>query len=190
MTTIIHPATVSELSDIVAAFRDSHEATPPTRATYDAVARVLGVADTCTGNSDTATDSVAHTPKAGLSVSFYSVGATHRTETNRPLTAYYVAKWKGAEYRGHVLLSNRGYHADTARGYVCFDQSSYTAVLPDGCRTLVAELVANAVHLSGVSLEDMEKEWECSATYYEISSQLSKASWALQDAARTEKKGQ
>ena len=188
-TTTTHPATVSALSDIVAAFYESHDANPPTLPTYDAVARALGVADTCTGNSDTAADSVTHTPKSGLSVSFYSVNPNHRTEDGRPLTAYYVATWKGAQYRGHVLLSCRGYHADEPRGFVCYDQSSYAATLPDGCRALVAELVAAAVVASGVNLADMESEWATNSTHYEISSQLAKAKWALEDAARVENRG-
>jgi hypothetical protein len=183
------PASVSELSDIVTAFYESHDANPPTLPTYDAVARALGVADTCTGNSDTATESVAHTPKSGLSVAFYSVNPTHRNEEGRPLTAYYVATWKGAQYRGHVLLSCRGYHADEPRGFVCYDQAPYSANLPDGCRTLVAALVADAVVSSGVNLADMVQEWAAAATYYEISSQLSKAKWALEDAARVENRG-
>jgi hypothetical protein len=187
-TTSTRPDTVTALAAIVEAFYDAHDATPPPRATYDAVARALGVADTCTGNSDTAIESVAHTPKAGLSVSFYSVNPTHRNEEDRPLTAYYVATWKGAQYRGHVLLSCRGYHADEPNGFTCFDQSSYTETLPAGCRALVAELVTNAVIDSGVNLAEMQTEWATAATYYEISSELSKAKWALDSAARIEYK--
>jgi hypothetical protein len=183
------PASVSELSDIVAAFYDSHDANPPARLAYDAIARALGVAPTCTGNSDTAADSATHTPKSGLSVAFYSVNPTHRTETDQPLDAYYVATWKGATYRGHVVLSRRGYHADTPQGFLCWDRSSYTAVLPDGCRTLVAELVTNAVIESGVDMGYLRKEWQDAATYYEISAHVHKAKMALDDAARVENRG-
>jgi hypothetical protein len=183
------PASVSELSDIVAAYYDSHGANPPTRTTYDAVARALGVAESCTGDSNTAAESVAHTPKSGLSVAFYSVNPTHRTETDQPLDAYYVATWKGATYRGHVVLSHRGYHADTPQGFLCWDRSAYTAVLPDGCRKLVAELVTNAVISSGVTLADMVQEWNAAATYYEISSQVHAAKMALDGAARIENRG-
>lgn len=183
------PASVSELSDIVAAYYDSHDANPPTRTTYDAIARALGVAATCNGNSDTAADSVTHTPKSGLTVAFYSVNPTHRTETDQPLDAYYVATWKGATYRGHVVLSHRGYHADSPNGFLCWDRSAYTAVLPDGCRTLVAELVTNAVISSGVTLADMVQEWNTAATYYEISANVHKAKMALYDAARVENRG-
>jgi hypothetical protein len=188
-TTTTHPATVSELSDMVAAFYDTHDATPPARATYDAVALALGVADTCTGNSDTAADSVTHTPKTGLSVAFYTVDPTHRTEEGRPLTAYYSATWNGCIYRGHVILSNRGYHADEPRGFVCFDQSSYSETLPAGCRALVAALVSDAVIESGVSLEDMRGEWAAAATYYEISAHVHKAKMAMYDASRVENRG-
>jgi len=188
-TATIHPATVSELSDMVTAFYESHDANPPARATYDAVARALGVAETCTGNSDTAADSVTHTPKSGLTVAFYSVNPTHRTETDMPLDAYYVATWKGATYRGHVVLSHRGYHADTPQGFLCWDRSAYTTVLPDGCRKLVAELVTNAVISSGVTLADMVQEWHKAATYYEISSQVHAAKMALDGAARIENRG-
>jgi hypothetical protein len=191
MTTIsTHPATVSELSDMVAAFYESHDATPPARATYDAVARALGVAATCTGNSDTAADSVTHTPKTGLSVAFYSVNPTHRgTGDDIPLSAYYTATWNGATYRGNVTLSCRAYHANSEHGFVCWDSSSYSAVLPDGCRKLVAGLVRDAVITSGVLLEDMRGEWAASATYYEISSELYKAKRALDDAARVDNGG-
>ena len=190
MTTIsTHPANVSELSDIVAAFYDAHDANPPTLWAYDAVARALGVAESCTGDSNTAADSVTHTPKTGLSVAFYSVNPTHRTELGRPLTAYYVATWKGYQYRGHVILSARGYHADEPRGFVCFDQGAYNGTLPDGCRALVAELVALAVVDSGVNLVDMESEWAAAATYYEISAHIHKAKMALCDAARVENRG-
>ena len=189
-TTTTHPATVSELSDMVAAFYESHDANRPARATYDAVARALGVADTCTGNSDTAADSVTHTLKSGLSVAFYSVGATHRTDSLfQPMTAYYLATWKGAEYRGHVILSSQAHHAETPRGFVCWDYGSYSYSLPDGCRKLVAELVADAVVESGVSLEDMRKERAASDLYYSISSQVHAAKMALDDAARVENRG-
>jgi hypothetical protein len=53
----------------------------------------------------------------------------------------------------------------------------------------VAALVADAVVSSGVNLADMVQEWAAAATYYEISSQLSKAKWALEDAARVENRG-
>lgn len=189
-TTTTHPATVSELSDMVAAFYESHDANPPARATYDAVARALGVADTCTGNSDTAADSVTHTPKSGLSVAFYTVNPTHRGEqVDIPLSAYYNATWNGATYRGNVTLSCRGYHAENENGFSCWDSSSYSAILPDGCRKLVAGLVRDAVIESGISLEDMRGEWVASATYYEISSELYKAKRALDDAARVENGG-
>lgn len=191
MTTIstTYPASVSELSDIVAAFYDSHAANPPARLAYDAVARALGVAESCTGNSDTAAESVTHTPKSGLSVAFYSVNPTHRTETDMPLDAYYVATWKGATYRGHVVLSRRGYHADTPNGFLCWDRSAYTAVLPDGCRKLVAELVTSAVIESGVDMGYLRKEWQDSATHYELSSQIHAAKMALDGAARIENRG-
>lgn len=190
MTTIsTHPATLSELSDMVAAFYDSHDANPPTLATYDAVARALGVAETCTGNSATAADSVAHTPKSGLVVSFYSVNPNHRTEDGRPLTAYYSATWNGCIYRGHVILSNRAYHSENERGFTCYDQSSYMETLPAGCRKLVAELVAAAVVDSGVNLSEMETEWATHSTHYEISSHIYKAKFSLEDAARIENRG-
>jgi len=176
------PAGVSELSDIVAAFYDSHDANPPARTTYDAVARALGV-------SDPESECITHTPKSGLYVVFHGVQPTHRTETDQPLDAYYVATWKGATYRGHVVLSRRGYHADTPHGFICWDRSAYTAVLPDGCRKLVAELVTNAVISSGVTLADMVQEWHKAATYYEISAHVHKAKMALDDAARVENRG-
>ena len=176
------PASVSELSDIVAAYYDSHDANPPARSTYDAVARALGV-------SDPVTECVTHTPKAGLYVVFHSVQPTHRTETDQPLDAYYVATWKGATYRGHVGLSRRGYHADTPNGFLCWDRSSYTETLPDGCRKLVAELVTNAVISSGIDLGYLRKEWQDAATYYEISAHIHKAKMALDDAARVENRG-
>lgn len=188
-TTTTHPATVSELSDIVAAFYESHDANPPMLPTYDAVARALGVAESCTGNSDTVAESVAHTPKTGLVVSFYSVNPNHRTELGRPLTAYYSAMWNGCQYRGHVILSNRGYHSENERGFVCYDQSSYSETLPAGCRKLVAELVAAAVVDSGVNLADMEQEWAAHSTHYEISSHIYKAKYSLEDAARVENRG-
>ncbi len=185
LTTITHPQTVSELADIVEAFYQAHDATPPPRASYDAVARALGVATTCTGNPDTAAESLTHTPKAGLSVSFYSAEPTHRTEgADIPLTAYYVATWKGAKYRGHIVLSSRGYHADEPNGFVCWDRNAYTDSLPDGCRKLVAQLVTDAVKSSGVSLDDMRQEWQQSATYYEISSKLYEAKNATEWAQR------
>lgn len=188
-TTIIHPDTVSALADIVEAYHDAHESRPPSRVTYDAVARALGVAPECTGNPDTATESVTHTPKAGLSVAFYSVNPTHRTETDKPMTAYYVATWKGASYRGHVEMSCRGYHADNANGFICYDTYAYSDVLPDGCRKLVAQLVTDAVISSGVSLDDMRREWAAAANYYEIASHLYAAKRALDDARRVEMGG-
>jgi hypothetical protein len=188
-TTTTHPETVSALADIVTAYHDAHGTCTPSRATYDAVARALGVADTCTGNPDTATESVTHTPKKGLELSFYSVNPTHRTETDKPMTAYYVAKWNGEIYRGHVEMSARGYHADNANGFTCFDTYHYSAVLPDGCRKLVAQLVTDAVISAGVSLDDMRAEWAAAANYYEISSHLYAAVRALDSAARVEKGG-
>ena len=184
------PATVSALADIVTAYYEKYDTFSPPRRAYDAVARALGVAVTCTGNSDTAAESVTHTPKAGLSVAFYSVGATHRTESpDRPLTAYYVATWKGEKYRGHVVLSRGGYHRDTPNGFICYDQAPYTVALPDGCRTLVAALVTNAVIESAIDLDYLCREWADSGTYYEISSYIHKAKMALEDAARVENRG-
>jgi len=189
-TTITHPDTVSALADIVTAYHDAHETRTPSRATYDAVARALGVGIECTGNPDTATESVTHTPKAGLSVAFYSVGPTHRSEKDdNPMTAYYVATWRGDIVRGHIKLSTRGYHADLPNGFVCFDQCAYMEPLPIGCRTLVSGLVESAVIASGVSLDEMRAEWSAAATYYDIQSYLYRAKVALDDAARVEMRG-
>jgi hypothetical protein len=189
-TTITHPDTVSALADIVTAYHDAHETRTPSRATYDAVARALGVGIECTGNPDTAAESVTHTPKAGLSVAFYSVGPTHRSEgTDNPMTAYYVATWRGDIVRGHIKLSTRGYHADTPRGFVCFDQCAYMEPLPVGCRRLVVELVEAAVIASNVSPDEMRAEWSAAATYYDIQSYLYRAKVALEDAARVEMRG-
>jgi hypothetical protein len=174
---------------MVTAFYESQVANPPTLTTYDAVARVLGVAESCTGDSKTAAESVAHTPKSGLSVSFYSVNPNHGTEDGRRLTAYYSAMWNGCIYRGHVILSNRAYHSENARGFVCYDKSNYGVTWPVGCRKLVAELVAVAVVNSGVNLADMESEWAAHSNYYEISSHIYKAKYSLENAARVENRG-
>lgn len=184
------PATVSALADIVTAYYEKFDTFSPPTETYDAVARALGVAPTCTGNSDTAAESVTHTPKAGLSVAFYSVGATHRAESpDRPLTAYYVATWKGEKYRGNVILSRQGYHRDTPNGFHCYDQAPYSDVLPVGCRTLVADLVTKAVIDSAIDMDHLCREWADSGTYYEISSHIHKAKMALEDAARVQNRG-
>lgn len=182
-TTITHPETVSALADIVTAYHDAHESRTPSLATYDAVARALGV-------SDPVTECVTHTPKAGLYVVFHSVQPTHRSEgDDNPLTAYYVATWRGDIVRGHIKLSTRGYHADTPRGFVCWDQCAYMEPLPTGCRRLVVELVEAAVVASGVSFDEMRAEWAATATYYDILSYLNRAKIALDDAARVEMRG-
>jgi hypothetical protein len=105
------------------------------------------------------------------------------------MTAYYVAKWNDGIYRGHVEMSARGYHADNANGFTCFDTFHYSAVLPDGCRKLIAQLVTDAVISAGVSLDEMRAEWAAAANYYEISSHLYAAVRALDSAARVEKGG-
>lgn len=181
---------VGELSATVTAFHEQWGTRVPPVPTFDAVARALGVAVTCTGNSDTAAESVTHTPKAGLTVSFYSVGPTHREEQNyRPLTAYYVAQWKDAEYRGHVIMSCGGYHGETVNGFVCLDQGHYVETLPNGCQKLVAELVTNAVIESGASVEELKAEWAATGHHYSISAKLYAAYFAMNDAARLEERG-
>ena len=169
-------------------YYELHDANPPALDTYRKVADVLGISPSCTGNSDTAAESVAHTPKAGLVVSFYTFAPAHRGE-NDVANAYYVATWNGYIYRGDVGLSDRAYHSDNANGFTCFDQSRYTATLPDGCRKLVADIVTRAVVTSGVSLADLHAERNQNSVHYAVSSDLYKAKTALDDALRTATKG-
>lgn len=169
-------------------YYESHDANPPTLDMFRKVADVLGISPSCTGNSDTATESVAHTPKAGLVVSFYTFAPAHRGETYLGI-AYYTATWKGGTYRGNVGVSDKGYHSDSANGFVCWDMANYSATLPDGCRKLVAEIVTSAVVASGVSLADLHAERDRNSVHYAVSSELHKAKRALDDAVRTATKG-
>lgn len=175
--------TVGELAVLLHAYYIEHEQNPPARVNFDKVAEALGVAAECTGNPDTAKESKEHTPKAGLSVRFYSVNPGYRSE-QYVLDAYYVATWRGAEYRGHVCLSDTAYHADTPHGFTCWDRSSYSATLPDGARRMVADIVTQAVKSSGVSLEELKKERAESNVFYAVNSELYKMQRAAVDASR------
>lgn len=186
--TLKNGGTVAELAATVAAFYGDWEKFAPARSSFDKIARALGVAVTCTGNSDTAAESVQHEPKKGLSLAFYSVNPSHRTEQDtRPLDAHYVATWKEATYRGRVILSTGGYHSENPNGFLCFDTYDYAARLPDQCRMMIAALVTNAVLAAGTNLEQLRREWHDVGTYYEISHHLYQAHAALDDATRAEK---
>jgi hypothetical protein len=175
--------TVGELAVYLEEYYEQHEQNPPARVNFDKVAAALGVGRECTGNPDTATGSVEHTPKAGLSVRFYSVNPAHRNE-RYILDSYYVATWRGAEYRGHICLSDTAYHADNVNGFTCWDRSSYSTPLPDGARRMVADIVTQAVKGSGVSLEELKNEKIESNIFYAVSSQLYAARMAVDGAAR------
>lgn len=181
--------TVATLAATVTAFYEDWEKFAPARTSFDKIARALGVAVTCTGNSDTAAESVQHTPKKGLSLAFYSVNPSHRTEQEaRPLEAHYIATWNSAKYRGRVILSTGGYHSENPNGFQCFDTYDHAATLPDQCRKMIAELVTNAVLEAGTDLEQLRCEWRDSGTYYDISHYLYQAHAALYDATRAESK--
>ena len=187
--TLKEGGTVAELAATVTAFYEDWETFYPCRASFDKIARALGVAVTCTGNSDTAAESVQHTPKKGLSVAFYSVNPSHRTEQeDRPLDAHYIATWKDATYRGRVIMSTGGYHSENPNGFLCFDTYDYAATLPDQCRKMIAEIVTNAVLAAGTNLDQLRREWRDSGTYYDISHYLYKAHDALYEADKAEKK--
>jgi len=183
MTTTTTPRTLAELAEIVEAFTAEFDARPPLRDKFDIIANRLGVAPECTGNPATAEQSTTHTPKTGLSVQFYSVNPAHRAE-NDLLDAYYVAQWRGAEYRGHVVVSTRGYHSDNPNGFMAFDRSSYTATLPDGCRQLVAKLLTNAIVGSGVTVDQLAYQRQQMNTFHAVSAELYKAKRAMGDAHR------
>jgi hypothetical protein len=186
METLTTPQTVADLVEVVNTFYMNHEQNPPATPTFDKVARALGVAETCTGNPDTAQQSKEHTPKKGLVVQFYTAAPGYRSE-RFVMNCYYVATWGGAKYRGHVVLSDVGYHADTPAGFVCFDQSSYSETLPDGCRKLVARIVTDAVIDSGVALADLKTERAEHSRHYEVQSKLYAAVRGVEDAERAEK---
>lgn len=183
-TKIIHPQKVSELADIVEAYYEMYENNRPSRSTYDAVAKHLGIADTCTGDPKTANESATWEPKTGLSVSFHSVNPTGEDNEAHLMNAYYVATWRGEIYRGHILLSNQNWYAKEPDGFLCWDRSAYTESLPDGCRKLVAQLVTDAVKSSGISLVLMRKESEKSAKWVKVLSEISRAKWSLDKARR------
>lgn len=184
METLDKAYTVTELAEIV---RNMYEnTTPPPVPTFDKVAEALGVDKACTGNPDTAELSTEHTPKKGLSVRFYTAAPGYRSE-KFVMNCYYVAQWNGTQYRGHVVMSTQGYHADNALGFVCFDLSAYTDTLPQGCRKLVAELVTSAVIASGVNLADLVAEKAADSRHYAIQAELWEAVKGLEDAVRAEK---
>ena len=186
--TLKEGGTVAELAATVTAFYEDWDTFAPARSSFDKIARALGVAVTCTGNSDTAAESVQHTPKKGLSVAFYSVNPSHRTEQeDRPLDAHYIATWKDATYRGRVIMSTGGYHSENPNGFLCFDTYDYAATLPDQCRKMIAEIVTSAVLAAGTNLEQLKREWRDSGTYYDISHHLYKAHDHLYEASKAEK---
>jgi hypothetical protein len=182
METTTTERTVGELAAYLREYYEQHEKNPPARVNFDKVAEALGVAEYESG-TDKITNCKEHTPKAGLSVRFYSVNPAHRGETYI-MDAYYVATWRGAEYRGHVCLSDTRYHADNANGFTCWDRSSYSTPLPDGARKLVAGIVTQAVKGSGVSLEDLKAERLDSNVFYAVSSELYSMQRAADNAAR------
>jgi hypothetical protein len=182
-TTTTTPRTIAELAEIVEAFTAEFDARPPLRDKFDIIANRLGVAPECTGNPATAEQSTTHTPKAGLTVQFYSVNPAHRGE-NYILDAYYVAQWRGAEYRGHVVISTQGYHSDAPGGFMAFDRSSYSATLPQGCRQLVAELVKGAIVGSGVTVDQLAYQRGNMNTFHAVHAELYKATRAMDDARR------
>lgn len=177
--------TLAQLAEKLSEQYDTGPATPA----HDLLAVALGVAPECTGNSDTAILSRVHTPKAGLVVSFYSVGPAHRGE-NFTTRAYYQAEWKGAKYRGDIIVSTNAYHADNARGFSCFDLSHYTEQLPDGCRKLIAGIAADALaSLPAGTLDALAVEFATCGKHWEISSYLHKVRMASDDALRAFKNG-
>ena len=174
---------IQELAALAEKLYEQYDKAPPAPA-HDALAAALGVAAECTGNSDTAILSRVHTPKSGLVVSFYAVSPAHRTE--RYLTrAYYQAEWKGAKYRGDIIVSTTNYHADNDRGFSCFDLSHYAEHLPEGCRKLVAGIVADTLaDLPAGTLDALAVEFATAGKHWEISSYLHKVNMAADDALR------
>lgn len=171
MPTTSHTRTVTELAAYLSDYYEHYETLKPALPGFETVARALGVAATCTGNPDTAADSVTHTPKSGLTVAFYSFNPGHH-KSQELATAYYVASWRGEQYRGNVIVSDRSYHAQNKNGFVCTDIGTHWQQLPTGCRQLVAAIVTEALINSGVSLGQLNSERAEHTIYYRISAKL------------------
>lgn len=175
METLPIPTSAAEMARIMDQFHEWHDNNKPSVPSFDRIGAALQL--------DT-----AQVLKTGLEVTFYVARPADRSESYL-LCAYYAATWRGATYRGDVGLSNRGYHADTANGFVCWDSSRYCDKLPDGCRQLIAARVTAAVLESGVLLADMETEKAAYSAYYAAASEIYKAKSALELAARYEERG-
>lgn len=177
---------VSDLAAMVEAWHNAHEQNQPPRVAFDKVAAALGVGSDCTGDPATARSSVTHTPKSGLTVSFYTFAPGHESDSGHVATAYYVATWRGAEYRGNVVVSTAGYHSAAPAGFVVYDATRWDA-LPDGCRKIAAALVEDAMHESGVTLAALVEERAAANLHARIHAATWQAVAALRDAANAER---
>lgn len=148
-----------------------------------ALATDLGVAATCTGNSETAKESRQYNPKTGFTFGFYYVAPGYRNDTRELVRVCYVGQWRGVEYRGEVV------GAAGLAGTVFYDATRYAATLPDGCRKLIVAQVAASAVAVGVTVAALEAEKDASNRASAIYSATYAALRELRNAAEIEAGG-
>lgn len=150
-----------------------------------ALATDLGVAATCTGNSETAKHSRQYNPKTGFTFGFYYVLPGYRNDTHELVRVGYVGQWRGVEYRGEIVGTD--YLKENAPRF--YDVTRYAATLPDGCRKLIVAQVAASAVAVGVTVAALQAEKDASNRASAIYSATYTALRELRNAAEIEAGG-
>lgn len=185
MPTETETPTLAAVAAMVERLHEQYDADRVPLPWCQALATDLGVAATCTGDARTVEQSRQYNPKTGFTFGFYYVAPGYRNDTRELVRVYYVAQWRGVEYRGEVV----GTAGLAGSAVLFYDATRYAATLPDGCRKLIVAQVAASAAGVGVTVAALQAEKDASNRASAIYSATHTALRELRNAAEIEAGG-